>query len=232
MALPIQAAPKYKTTLPVSKRDVEYRPFLVKEQKVLLIAQESENQEQIIASVKNLILAVTEGEVDPNDLTAVDMEWLFLKVRTVSVGESSKISVKCGDCDYSTPIELNLNDVVVEGELAEDNRIMLNDFVGVKVSLPSMKVLEKNSSLPQSEQLFGILKSSIEMIFDQDNVYYTNEIEQEDLDEFIDSLTFQQLANLGEYFDNAPRLVADVQYTCGDCGKQNKKELQGLQNFF
>lgn len=232
MALPIQAAPKYKTTLPVSKRDVEYRPFLVKEQKILLIAQETENQEQIVAAVKNLILSVTEGEVDPNDLTAVDMEWLFLKVRAVSIGESSKISVKCEQCDFSTPVELNLNDVVVEGEIAEDNRIMLNDFVGVRVNLPNMKVLEKISSLPQSEQLFGILKSSIEMIFDQDNVYYTNEIEPEDLDDFIDSLTFQQLSNLGEYFDNAPRLVTDINYTCGDCGKQNSKELTGLQNFF
>lgn len=232
MALPIQAAPKYKTLLPVSKKTVEYRPFLVKEQKILLIAQESENQEQIIGAVKNLILSVTEGEVDPNDLTAVDMEWLFLKVRSASVGESSKISVKCGYCDFSTPVELNLDDVVVEGEIAEDNRIMLNDFVGVKVYLPTMKILEKISNMPQSEQLFAILKSSIEMIFDQDNVYYTNEIEPEDLDDFIDSLTFQQLANLGEYFDNAPRLVTDVSFQCGDCGKQNTKELQGLQNFF
>jgi len=232
MALPIQAAPKYKTVLPVSKKTVEYRPFLVKEQKILLIAQETEDQEQIVSSVKNLLLSVTEGEVDPNNLTAVDMEWLFLKVRAVSIGESSKISVKCGHCDFSTPVELDLNDVVVEGEVPEDNRIMLSDIVGVKVSLPTMTVLEKVSSLPQSEQLFGLLKSSIEMIFDQENVYYVSEIEPEDLDDFIDSLTFQQLSNLGEYFDNAPRLVIDVSFQCGDCGKQNTKELQGLQNFF
>lgn len=232
MALPIQPAPKYKTTLPFSKEEVEYRPFLVKEQKILMIAQESEDQTQILDSIKELLKSVTDNKVDPNDLTAIDMEWLFLKVRTVSIGETSTLMIKCDDCNFATKVDLDLNSVKIEGEVPENDAVMINSEVGVKLSLPSVETLQNITKMEQSLQLFTILKSCMVQIFDSENVYHCKELDQEDLDEFVESLTFQQLGTLGQFFDGAPKAVLEADFTCESCNKKQLKKLEGIQSFF
>lgn len=234
MALPIQTAPKYKTVLPVNKETVEYRPFLVKEQKILVLAQESEDNEQIVESVKQLLRSVTDNKVEPNKLCSVDMEWLFLKVRSVSIGETASVMITCENdsCKTSNKVELNLESAEVEGSLPEDNNVMISDSVGVKLDLPSLKTLSSITNLDASQQLFEILKSSMVMIFDENNVYHCSEVDTEDLDEFVESLTFEQLGKLGSFFDDAPSLTITSNFQCTNCQTNQSKVLRGIQNFF
>ena len=136
MALPKQSSPKYKCVLPSDGREVEYRPFLVKEQKVLLLAQEQENDEAMFKAVQDLIGSVTDGEVKPQRLPVIDMEYLFLKIRSKSVGETANIRVTCNDpkCDGTGEAVVNLDDVEVVGE-APETKIMINDEIGVELRL-------------------------------------------------------------------------------------------------
>ena len=138
--LPIQSAPTYTCVLPSDGREIKFRPFLVKEQKVLVLARESENARQTLEAVKILINNVTFGEVDANELPMIDMEYLFIKIRSVSVGETSDILLNCsnGDCKGSGEVTINLDDVKVEGEFPDDT-IMITDELGLVLKLMKVK---------------------------------------------------------------------------------------------
>jgi hypothetical protein len=232
--LPINMAPKYTTLLPTSGLNVEYRPFLVKEQKSLVLAKEGNEEEQTMKAIKDLLRSVTEGKVEPNDLPVVDMEWLFLKVRSVSVGETAKVNLQCQqtDCVGSGETTINLEEVVTEGSLPEDATIMITDTVGVKVRVPSVGMLEGVVGMQPELQSIEILKKSLVQIFDEDSIYHCNELSNEEVDGFVDNLTFGQLTKLGEFFDDLPKLTYNARYKCDVCGTVNNKKLEGLQSFF
>lgn len=234
MALPIQSAPTYTTTLPSNGEEVKFRPFLVKEQKILIIAKESDDSTQVLNSIKELIKSVTFDKIDPDNIPTVDLEWLFIKVRSVSVGETSKIILACqhDDCDGSGDVTINLEEVEIENSAPEDTNVMINDQVGINLRYPTLKDLNDLQSIPESEQASEIVKRSMVYIFDQDNVYQCSELTRQELDEFTDSLTFGQLGLLGEFFDKLPKLVYNVKYKCNMCEKQNLRKLEGLQSFF
>lgn len=234
MALPIQSAPTYSTNLPSNGRTVKYRPFLVKEQKLLIIAQESEDTKQILSAIKDLIFSVTFGEVVPDDIPTVDLEWLFIKVRSVSVGETTSVRISCTheDCKGTGDAVVDLSAIRMDGDMPSEDPIMINDNVGIKLKLPSMSVMAKAENLEQSEQVISILKNSMVQVFDEASVYHCNELSDAELTEFVESLTFAQLALLGAFFDSAPKLTIDCQFVCNTCSKTSIKTLEGMQNFF
>lgn len=234
MALPIQSAPTYTTTLPSSGEEVKYRPFLVKEQKILVIAKESEDTTQVLNSIKDLLRSVTFDKIDPDNIPTVDLEWLFVKVRSVSVGETSKVVLACqhNDCNGSGDVVINLDKVRVENSNPDETNVMINTDVGVKLRYPTLKDLNDIQTIPEAEQATEIVKRSMVYIFDAENVYQCNELSRSELDEFVDSLTFGQLAQLGEFFDKLPKLVYEVQYPCNMCDRQSTRTLEGIQSFF
>jgi len=235
MGLPIQSAPTYSCVLPSNGTEVKFRPFLVKEQKILTIAKETDDQNQIINAIKELIDAVTFGKVDANKLAMADLEYLFLKVRCISVGETSKVTTSCSDteCKGSVTLTVNLDEIEMEGESPE-NTIMISDDVGVILSWPTVKSVKKvGPSKGNDEQMaIDIMKENIVSIFDGENVYESNEISSADLDEFVDNLTFQQLGKIGEYFDALPKLSKEVEGQCNICKSTTKRTLEGLNSFF
>lgn len=234
MALPIQSTPTYTTVLPSNGEEVKYRPFLVKEQKVLVMAREGENNKQIMDSVKTLIHAVTFEKVDANKLATIDLEWLFLKIRAVSVGETSKLVLKCNHdgCTGSIPFDLNIDEIEVKGEFPDDNKVMISDTVGVTVRPPSVKDTEGLEDLDPQLQAVEVVKRSMVNIFDQESIYNVDELNQKDIDEFFDNLTFAQLNLLGEWFDRIPKLSHTVNVTCEQCGNTREQTLEGIQSFF
>ena len=233
MALPIQTAPKYTAVLPSDGREVKYRPVLVKEQKLLLIAQEEENDAKIFEAVKDLIRSVTFEEVEPNNLPLIDMEYLFLKIRARSVGETAKISVGCNDpeCDGTGEAVVNLDDVEVVGDEPE-YKIMINDEVGIELAYPKVKDIEGLDKLDQGTQTIEMLKRSIVSIFDENQVYMAVDTSEQELTEFVENLTVSQLEDVTKFFDAIPRLQKEVHTECKLCGKDIKKKVVGLQNFF
>jgi len=233
MGLPIQSAPTYKTVLPSDGREVKFRPFLVKEQKVLMLAKEGEDKTESLEAVKNMINDVTFGEIDANDLAMIDLEWLFIQIRTKSVGESATVKMKCleDDCSGTGEALINFEEVEVEGEIL-DNTIMVSDDVGVVLRLLKVEDTKDVQDMPENEVIFYLLNKSIDRIFDAESVYERTDISDADVDEFIENLTFAQLGQLSEYFEKTPKLTKEVSFKCEICGTQQSRVLEGLQNFF
>jgi hypothetical protein len=233
MGLPIQAAPTYRCVLPSDGREITFRPFLVKEQKVLILARESEDSKETLEAVKTLISNVTEGEVNANELPMVDMEYLFIKVRSVSVGEHSTINLNCsnGECRGTGEVVINLEEIVVEGEFPNDT-VMISDNVGVVLKLIQVKDVDGMEEMHQADQMVEIVKRSIVRIFDEENVYEASETSDKDLNDFIENLSFKQLEILGGFFDSVPKLKKEVEFKCNLCESVQTRMLEGLSSFF
>ena len=234
MGLPIQTTPTHKCVLPSNGQEVKFRPFLVKEQKVLTLARESEDQKQILNAIKEMIKAVTFEKVEATKLAMADLEYLFLKVRCVSVGETTKVSTPCSDteCNGSVELNINLEEAEMVGE-SPDTTIMISDDVGVVLKWPSVGVAEKVGTKDNDEsQAINVMKHSIVRIFDENEMYEINEVPPSEVDEFVDNLTFAQLGQLGEFFDNIPKLTIQTEGQCNVCNKTTSKTLEGINNFF
>lgn len=234
MGLPIQTTPTHKCVLPSNGQEVKFRPFLVKEQKVLTLARESEDQKQILDAIKEMIKAVTFEKVEATKLAMADLEYLFLKVRCVSVGETTKVSTPCSDteCNGSVELNINLEEAEMVGE-SPDTTIMISDDVGVVLKWPSVGVAEKVGTKDNDEsQAINVMKHSIVRIFDENEMYEINEVPPSEVDEFVDNLTFAQLGQLGEFFDNIPKLTIQTEGQCNVCNKTTSKTLEGINNFF
>jgi len=232
MALPIQTAPTFRCELS-DGREVKFRPFLVKEQKYLLIARESENNEEIFDAIGHLLSNVTFGKLNIDDLPLHDVELLFLKVRSKSVGESSKIKLRCIDknCNGTGDVSVDLDQVSVHMPEV-DTRVMLNETTGLDLRYPNARMMAKVEGLPMSEQIPAIIKFCITTVFDEENVYEFNDFSDEEKTEFVDSFTINQLENITKFVDNLPTLQHEVSFTCNVCSKEQTSLLKGLQSFF
>lgn len=233
MALPKQSAPKYNCVLPSDGTEVEFRPFLVKEQKVLLLAQEEENEKAMFNAVKDLIESVCFTEIKADRLSVVDMEYLFLKIRSKSVGETANIKVTCNDpnCNGTGDAVINLDDVEVVGE-APENKIMINDEIGIELRYPRVSDINAVQGMDNANSTLTMLKSSMVNIYDADEVYPTMDASTNELNEFVENLTMQQLEMITDYFNSIPSLQHDVESECTTCAKDIRTTVKGLNSFF
>ena len=237
MALPKQSTPKYTCILPSDGKEVEYRPFLVQEQKSLLIAQEQEDDKAMFSAVQDLIEACTYGKLKSTQLAVIDMEYLFLKIRAKSVGETANIKLTCNDA--SCPDEsrgtgetvVNIDEVEVVGDEPE-MKIMINDEIGIEFRYPTVGDMGGVEQLDQGSQTVEVIKKSIKSIYTEEDVFLAKDTSDKELTEFVENLTVQQLEKLGGFFQSLPRLQKDVSAKCNTCGKDIEKILIGLQNFF
>ena len=235
MGLPIQQAPKYKTTLSDGK-EVTFRPFLVKEQKYLLLAKEGKDGNEVLDAVKELIHNVTFGKVDTDTLPLWDLEYLFLQIRTKSIGESVDLRYKCykQGCNGTMENSLDLSEVQLKFSDEEiDNVVKLTDTLGVMLKYPTAReIVQADSFEDEGDKIVHLLKHGIHQIFDEENVYDTDDTSEEELQEFVESLTLEQVDKLQDFFQNVPTLSHELDLRCGTCGAETKKVLQGLQSFF
>jgi len=234
MGLPIQKAPKFKCELSGGKV-VEYRPFLVKEQKYLLIAKESEDNLEILEAIKQLVTAVTDGKVNSDELPIFDLEYLFLQIRAKSVGESVTISLYCRetDCNGSGSTSVDLSTVEVAEAVVVDNRFELNETLGVTLRFPTTRQLAMvDQKKDDGDKIIELLKFGIESIYDEESVYEANDISDTEIVEFIENLTLDQLELLSGYFESIPTIQKEVEFKCDSCGQQQSSILKGLASFF
>jgi len=230
MPLPVLEAPKYNLIVPSTKKKLQYRPFLVKEEKILMIAQESENQTQILQAIKDIISSCTFNKIDVNKSPMYDIEYIFLNIRAKSVGEVISFKLKCDECGEYNEVELNLEDVEVQFPEKEiDPNIRLNDTIGITLKPINLSDVAKAKG---KDAISEALSSSIDSIYDSDNVYSAATCSKKELDAFVDSLSHQHLQKIQEFILNQPTLKHTIEYTCKKCGHKNSYELSGLQSFF
>jgi hypothetical protein len=235
MALPTLESPKYSIRLPSTGKTIEYRPFLVKEEKILLIAQESGNSREMLAAMKDIIKVCTFNKIDPNQLTSYDLEYLFLKLRAKSVGETSTIKIKCEKCETFTPVEVNIDEVGVEEVPDEPVNIMLNDTVGITMRHIRVKDLGLlTDKKGQADLVTETVIASIASIFDAAVVYPTDEAKKDELVTFVNSLNRGHMKQIEEFIASTPKVKCDVKFVCSceTCKHENEVKLSGIQSFF
>ena len=228
MPLPTLETSKYTIEIPSTKKKVEIRPFLVKEEKILIQAQESEDQNNIISAIKDIIQVCSFNKIEPDKLTLFDLEYVFLQLRARSVGETVEFKVNCEECDKPNVVTLDLTEVKVQFPKKKiDPKIQLNDQVGV--ILRPIRVKDMNNV---EDDITEAIIASIESIYDEDNVYPTDDADRKELEAFVDSLSHSHLETIQEYIENQPKLEHVLKYTCIFCGHENELKLSGLADFF
>lgn len=231
MALPKLSTPEFKTKIPSTGQEITYRPFLVKEEKILLMAMEGNDQKEITNSIMNLLSGCILDEVDVRKLATFDIEYIFLKLRGKSVGEVIQFKtghVKETECKHRSDGVINIDDIVPIGEI-KDPVIMLTDEVGVKVHYPSLADLDGINATNETG-LIQVLTRCIDQVFDKDEVY--TDFSEAEISDWVDGLDQQQFKKLADFFNNMPKLSYTYKWTCKECGEEDQMELEGLQSFF
>ena len=231
MALPKLASAKYELTLPSNGKKVEFRPFLVKEEKLLLMAQSAGTEADQIRAIKDIITNCTFEKVDPSIIPFFDLEYIFLQLRGKSVGETTKISVTCPD-DGKTKVEVevNLADIKCVNNVEHTDHIKLSENIGIMMKYPMIDVMAKASDKP--EAAFDIIKGCISSIYDSENVTDRKDMEEKDLDEFIESMNQEQFEKLNDFFTTMPRIKEEVKVKNPNTGVEGTVVLEGMASFF
>ena len=236
MALPQVALPTYELKIPSTGKTVKFRPFVVKEEKLLLLALESKNQKNIEDAVKQLLKGCIQSRVKIDNLPIFDLEFIFLQIRAVSVGEIIEMNVTCKD-DNETRVKYNLNLAEVQVKFPEghSNKIELSDKMGIIMKYPSMNEFVKNSiigSEMNAGDILDVVANCIDQIYDGDDVYDSSTTTKKEFIEFIENLTNNQFEKLQKFFETAPSLSHTFSVTNPNTGKESEFVIEGLANFF
>ena len=236
MALPTMDLPTYELEVPSNKKKIKFRPFLVKEEKVLLMALESGNDVNIRNAVLQLLKSCISSRIKVENLANFDLEYIFLNIRAVSVGEIVEINVTCQD-DEKTQVRYNLNltDVDVTFPKGHTNKIMLTDTTGVIMNYPSFdRFVDSQFAMKEvtEDTVLDIIAESIDQIFQGEEVYDESTTSKKEFKEFVDSLTNQQLEKVQNFFETSPRLEHKFKVTNPNTGVESDYTLSGLASFF
>lgn len=237
MALPMNVTPVYTLTIPSTKKEFKYRPFLVKEEKALLIAQTSEDVTVMLDTVKDVIKSCAKTDLDIDKLASFDIEYIFVNLRAVSVGEVVELMFKCDTCTSEEAVAktlIDLRECKVTFQDGHTNKIPLFDNVGVVMKYPTLETLQALDSSNEREidQIFDIVISCIDYIYSAEEVFAAKDQKREDMLQFINNLTGAHFEKIRTFFRTMPQLRVDVKYTCPVCKKDHNKYMEGLKSFF
>jgi len=238
MPLPKIATPTYELELPSSGELIRYRPFLVKEEKVLVIALESEDNKQITTAIKAVLKScvLTKG-IKVETLPTFDIEFLFLNIRGKSVGEELEVNVICpDDGETQVPVTINLDDIQVQKSDNHDNQIKLDDNIMMELKYPSLDQFIKNNfefdEKNAMQQSFDLIASCIDKIYTEEEVWATADCTKKEMSEFLESMNSTQFKGIEKFFETMPKLSHTIKVTNPNTKKKSEVVLEGLASFF
>lgn len=240
MALPKIDTPKYEITLPLSKKRIRYRPFTVKEQRNLLMAMESDENETIQLAINDVLHnCLLSEDVNVENLPVVDIEYFFIQLRAKSVGEVVEARYRCNNqvdgknCGHIMETEIPLTKIEVSRDKEISNEIKLNDRFIVKLRYPDYKSVKESMKFDNVNDLtFNLIAKSVESVYDGEQFYYANEVAHSEMVDFVESLSQEQFKKIEEFFNNLPRIQENIELKCSKCGFHHKIKVEGLENFF
>ena len=248
MALPKIDTPIFECVLPSNGKKVRFRPFLVKEQKLLLMATETTEIKDVIQTIKQVINNCLIDELDVDNLPVFDIEFLFLNLRARSVGEVVNVKYKCNNtigtfvnkegveedkvCNSIVEISVNVLDIHPEFGEGHSNKIEITDKVGIVFKYPTFEMVETISGDNENEAIFDLIMRCVDYIYDEDSIYYSKDFSKNELEEFVDNLQQEQLEKIRKFFDGMPKVTKTVDFTCKSCGYHEDIVIEGVQNFF
>ena len=233
MALPKLNSANYELSLPSTGKTIKYRPFLVKEQKALMIAQESEDEKVIENTFAQIINDCVADKIDPHKMPMFDIEYIFLKIRSKSVGEVADLVVTCPD-DGETKVNVSIPLEEVNVQVKEDhtNVITLTNDVSVVMRYPCLGDIKGFDALGQTKSMFQMIKRCIHEIHDNEEVYRRVDMSEKDLDNFIDSMSSKNFEAVGEFFASMPKLSYNLEVKNPKTKVKSVIPIEGLQSFF
>ena len=238
MPLPKIATPTYELELPSTGQSIKYRPFLVKEEKVLVIALESEDNKQITTAIKAVLKSciLTKG-VKVESLPTFDIEYLFLNIRGKSVGEELEVNVICPDDGETTvPVIINLDDIEVQKDENHSNKIKIDDSIMMELKYPSLDQFIKNNfdfnDKNAMDQSFELIASCIDKVYTEDEVWATADCTKKEVKEFLESMNSQQFKEIEAFFETMPKLSHTINVTNPNTKVESEVTLEGLASFF
>ena len=233
MTLPVINTPTYELTVPSTKDTLVYRPFLVKEEKILLMAMEEDKESQLNRALKQVVNNCTFQKVKVDKLPLFDLEYIFLRIRAKSVGEVAKLQILCeDDGETYVPVEIDLESIEVEFQEDHNTKIEITDDIGLIMSYPTFEYLDFNVEGSDINKLFDIIASSINQIYEGDIVYEKVDFNKKELKTFLESLTSEQFKKLQEFFETMPRLRHTLEIENPKTKVTNTVVLEGLNAFF
>ena len=233
MSLPVINTPTYTLVQPSNKKKVTFRPFLVKEEKILLMALEEGDDTSLANALKQIINNCTFEKLDVEILPLFDLEYMFLRIRSKSVGEIAELKLLCEDdgetyADVSVPLE----EIEVTFPEGHTNKIPLNDEITMEMRYPTFELLGTGVDGLDVEKTFGLIGNCIDKVVEGETVYERTDWTSKDLDTFLDSLTSKQFQDVQKFFETMPKLSKEIEFENPTTKKKNKITLEGLNSFF
>ena len=239
----------YSISLPSDGTKIKFRPFLVKEQKILMIAEESKDPNQMMQAMINIIQnCVIEAPADFNvlKLPMFDIEYIFMQLRSKSIGESVEVGLKCEKCETENKVKINFDNAYVEKPETDLRVIPLTAEVGLKMKYPDISMADdivktqnvsdegdsNNPPTKDTETIFNMIINCIDSIYSADNVYSAENTPRAELEEFVESMSQEHFQKINDFFVSVPTLKLPATFTCSNCGHENKADVEGLVSFF
>jgi len=242
--LPKIDVPIYELILPLTKKSIRFRPFLVKEEKILLMAMESEEPDAVLLAIKQILTNCCLDDLDVDDLPITDIEYLFLNLRARSVNEIVELPYRCNnkidangeqkECGNIVTLQMNLLEIRPEVHEKKIDKIELSENMGILIKYPSFKMVEEAQKQEGSEvdKLMNILVACIDGVYTEETIFYSKDVPKKELLDFIENLTREQFSKVQEFFETMPKIKKDVDFSCTKCGYQETITIEGLQSFF
>ena len=236
MALPrLNEVPRFEMVIPSNKKRVKFRPFLVKEQKILLMAYETKDTKQILNAITDTIESCVEG-IDINELANFDVDYIFSQIRSKAVGETAKVSMPCSNCEHKTGVEVSFENTRLTSD-PKESIIKVTDDISVEMKYPSYNDIRYNDIIlnPKSsatEIAIETITMSMHSIITEDELILIKDEPKEEITRFIESLNSDQFEKLSEFVRDIPRMVIDIDFKCEACGTKNSKVVNTLEDFF
>jgi hypothetical protein len=237
MALPLANVAKYELTLPSEQKTINYRPFLVKEEKILLMAMESGESKEMMSAIKEIVKSCTFGEMLAENYPMFDIEYVFLQIRAKSVGEVAKIKVLCpddGETYADIDVDLSKIEVFVDDDHTPNIVIDEERKLGVTMKYPTLKDIDGETLTGDIniEKTYKMIENSIESIYEGETVHLAKDIEKKELTEFLENLTAGQMKKLTTFYNSMPRLEHKVMVTNPKTKVESEVTIKGLASFF
>jgi len=229
MGLPKLNTPTYELVLPSTEETIKYRPFLVKEQKLLLLAQESENKKEMLDAISQIIENCTFGTINGKESYVFDVEYVFLQIRRKSIGDKITLNLLCNDDGITrVPTEIDLNDVKVEIGDNHTNKIQLTDDVQLIMTYPRIYTIDSINS----DNSYDIVVKCVHQITEGDKIYERVDMSDEDLIEFIESMNTDNLSSVLDFFDTMPKIKHQIKVINPNTNVENTINMEGIESFF
>ena len=232
MPLPKIDQPLFDMTIPSTGKKIVFRPFLVKEEKILLIAQQSGNDSEIIRAIKQILNNCIQDEIDLDTFAIFDLEYAFLKLRAKSVNNVVKLAYRDTEDDEVYNFELDLDAIEIKMPEKINSKIVITDEVGMTMKYPSASITDNMTNFDNEVDLMTFfIINCIDTIYDEENVYVADDFSDEEISEFLDGLDVKSFEKIREFFESVPRLYHKIEYT-NSIGNERSIELTSLKDFF